>query len=187
MKKKMKRFDGGGYTGDDEIVKYRMGMTDTAKEEPKAEPAPSLSEDESGRGNVSPAAAEFNKDTGNEPSAPAKKAAAAAIKKTVAPVVKKADEEASATPKAAPTRQQKNAPKMIQDQPYKSKSGMTGNEAKTVLFGSSSNDSPRMRAAKRARDLNPDNRSMKAGGKVSSASSRADGIATKGKTRGKMC
>jgi hypothetical protein len=28
---------------------------------------------------------------------------------------------------------------------------------------------------------------MKSGGKVSSASSRADGIATKGKTRGKMC
>jgi len=28
MKKKMKRFDEGGYTGDDPIVKYRMGMID---------------------------------------------------------------------------------------------------------------------------------------------------------------
>ena len=39
---KMKRFDGGGYTGDDPIVKYRMGMIDakgndlTKKVEPKA-------------------------------------------------------------------------------------------------------------------------------------------------------
>ena len=32
---------------------------------------------------------------------------------------------------------------------------------------------------------NPNN--MKTGGKVSSASSRADGIAQRGKTRGKMC
>jgi hypothetical protein len=28
MKKKMKKFEEGGYTGDDEIVKYRMGMID---------------------------------------------------------------------------------------------------------------------------------------------------------------
>ena len=40
----MKRFDEGGYTGDDPIVKYRMGMIDakgndlTKKAEPKAEP-----------------------------------------------------------------------------------------------------------------------------------------------------
>ena len=44
MAKKMKRFDEGGYTGDDPIVKYRMGMIDTngndltKKYEPKAEP-----------------------------------------------------------------------------------------------------------------------------------------------------
>ena len=41
---KKKRFDGGGYTGDDPIVKYRMGMIDakgndlTKKVEPKVEP-----------------------------------------------------------------------------------------------------------------------------------------------------
>jgi hypothetical protein len=28
MKKKMRKFEDGGYTGDDEIVKYRMGMID---------------------------------------------------------------------------------------------------------------------------------------------------------------
>lgn len=38
MVKKMKRFDEGGYTGDDPIVKYRMGIKDKEKETP--EPAP---------------------------------------------------------------------------------------------------------------------------------------------------
>jgi hypothetical protein len=47
MAKKMKRFDEGGYTGDDPIVKYRMGMIDAKGNdltkkvkaaEPKAEP-----------------------------------------------------------------------------------------------------------------------------------------------------
>ena len=41
--------------------------------------------------------------------------------------------------------------------------------------------------AKVDEDLNAGASAMKRGGKVSSASSRADGIATKGKTRGKIC
>ena len=68
---KIKKFADGGYTGDDPIVKYRMGMTDAsgapttpAAAAPAAPvaPSPSAIEDESGRGNVSPAAAAFNKD-----------------------------------------------------------------------------------------------------------------------------
>jgi hypothetical protein len=38
-----------------------------------------------------------------------------------------------------------------------------------------------------AAEMRRETRGMKAGGSVSSASRRADGIATKGKTRGKMC
>lgn len=61
----------------------------------------------------------------------------------------------------------------------------TGVDLKKALFGGSS-DSPRMAAAKRSRAMDASNYSMKAGGKVSSASKRADGIAVKGKTRGRM-
>jgi hypothetical protein len=78
---KIKKYADGGYTGDDPIVKYRMGMTD-AQDNPTAPataptaspvaPSPSAIEDESGRGNVSPAAAAFNKDIpGAGPVAPA--------------------------------------------------------------------------------------------------------------------
>jgi hypothetical protein len=169
---KVRRYDEGGYTGDDEIVKYRMGMTD------KPSPSEPAIEDESDRGNVSPAAAEFNKDTGNEPSTP--KAAPKAVSK---PVSKK--ETSDSAPKdSAPTKQQKAAPTMVKDQPFKSKSGMTGSEAKKVLFGSSSNDSPRMKAAKRDQAMSG-NWSMKSGGKV--GPSRGDGIAQRGRTKGKYC
>lgn len=169
---KVKRYDEGGYTGDDEIVKYRMGMTD------KPSPSEPAIEDESDRGNVSPAAAEFNKDTGNEPSTP--KAAPKAVSKPV-PKEKTLD---SAPKASAPTKQQKAAPTMVKDQPFKSKSGMTGSEAKKVLFGSSSNDSPRMKAAKRDQAMSG-NWSMKSGGKV--GPSRGDGIAQRGRTKGKYC
>ena len=73
-----------------------------------------------------------------------------------------------------------SAPKMMRGETN------TGVDLKSALFGGSS-DSPRMRAAKRAQASDASNYSMKSGGKVSSASKRADGIATKGKTRGKMC
>ena len=43
-----------------------------------------------------------------------------------------------------------------------------------------------MKERKEKNSMAPTSASMKKGGKVSSASSRADGIATKGKTRGTM-
>jgi hypothetical protein len=61
-----------------------------------------------------------------------------------------------------------------------------GVDLKSALFGGSS-ESPRTRAAQRSRAMDASNYSMKSGGKVGSASKRADGIATKGKTRGKIC
>jgi hypothetical protein len=46
-------------------------------------------------------------------------------------------------------------------------------------------DAPRSSASTKKKPSNPYN--LKNGGKVASASSRADGIAQRGKTRGKMC
>jgi len=102
---------------------------------------------------------------------PAKKAVGKAITKAVA-------EE---KPAPAPSKQQKSAPAMIRG------SKSTGTDLKSALFGSSaSSDSPRTRAAKRDQAMTG-TYSMKSGGKVGSASKRADGIAQKGKTKGKMC
>ncbi len=67
---KIKKFADGGYTGDDPIVKYRMGMTD-AQGNPTAPapaapapvaPNPAMIEDESGRGNVTAAQQLFNQE-----------------------------------------------------------------------------------------------------------------------------
>ena len=182
MKKKVKRYDGGGdvYTGDDPIVKYRMGMTDKV-----SGPSESTIEDESNRGNISPAAAEFNKGTGNQSSAPAP----APTKKVVGKAIAKAAAEEKSEPKKAnPVQEAKDvvsakgasAPKMMRGETN------SGVDLKKALFGSSS-DSPRMRAAKRTQASDASNYSMKSGGKVGSASKRADGIAMKGKTRGKIC
>jgi hypothetical protein len=45
----------------------------------------------------------------------------------------------------------------------------------------------RKKADEYASELKRETRGKKAGGTIRSASSRADGIATKGKTRGKIC
>jgi hypothetical protein len=109
---------------------------------------------------------------GSEPSSTPK-----ATPKAAAP--KAAAKEEAAKPAAAPTKQQKNGPTMMRGDTN------TGVDLKKTLFGGSS-DSPRMRAAKRSQASNASNYSMKSGGKVGSASSRGDGIAMRGKTRGKI-
>jgi hypothetical protein len=58
----------------------------------------------------------------------------------------------------------------------------TGTDLKSAIFGGPS-ESPRMKAAKRAQAMDANNYSMKKGGKVKSASARADGCAIRGKTR----
>jgi len=184
MKKKMKRFEEGGYTGDDEIVKYRMGMTDKAKAKEEG-PSESTIEDESDRGNVSPAAAEFNKGlSGGESEKPVipKKAAAKLTPKAEPKAKPKAEAE---TPKKGAEKLRSelsisklSAPTMIRG------SKNTGTDLKSAIFGGSS-ESPRMKAAKRAQAMDASNYSMKKGGtvKAKSASARADGCAIRGKTR----
>jgi hypothetical protein len=185
MKKKMKKYGGGGdvYTGDDEIVKYRMGMTDK-KEEPKAETA----------------SRDFDSTDSETPSMdlPAKQETTVP-KKTAAKLTPKAE---APTPKAEPKAETKSyeektgfeakkakalegvdvkpeAPKERSPSQNKTNAGV---DLKKALFGGSS-ESPRMKAAKRAQAMDANNYSMKKGGKVKSASARADGCAIRGKTR----
>ena len=158
MKKKMKRYDGE----DGSVVE-----TDTDQGQNK-----SISDDVRSRA----MAAMANRDMdvgggGSTGSAPAKTTPKAAPKAETKPEPKK---------EAAPTKQQKAGPTMIRG------AKNTGMDLKSALFGSSS-DSPRMKAAKRDRAMDASNYSMKSGGKVGSASKRADGIASKGKTKGKWC
>jgi hypothetical protein len=161
MKKKMKHYDAGGdvYTGDDPIVKYRMGMTD--KEEPTN-------------------SRDFDASETTVPSMdlPAAKAMPTPTKKEVGKAITKAakEEKAESKPAPAPTKQQKAGPTMIRG------AKSTGTDLKSALFGGSS-ESPRMKAAKRDRAMDASNYSMKSGGKVGSASKRADGCAIRGKTR----
>jgi hypothetical protein len=72
-----------------------------------------------------------------------------------------------------------SAPKMIRGEKN------TGINLKDALSGPVS-ESPRMKAAKRAQAMDASNYSMKKGGSVSSASSRGDGCAVRGKTKGRM-
>ena len=99
MKKKMKRFEEGGYTGDDEIVKYRMGIKDKPKEEPKAETV----EDNDPYG-----AAKRETSADLDPYNAASKSATNAIpKKTAAKLTPKAE---APTPKAEPKAEPKAIP-----------------------------------------------------------------------------
>ena len=163
MKKKMKHYDGE----DGSVVE-----TDTTQGQNA-----SIGDDVRSRA----MAAMANRDMdvgggGSTSSAPAKKAAPKASKSSSWDDDSKVPSKSS----SAPTKQQKAGPTMIRG------AKNTGVDLKSALFGGSS-DSPRMKAAKRDRAMDASNYSMKSGGKVGSASKRADGIASKGKTRGKMC
>ena len=142
---KKKRFNGGGYTGDDPIVKYRMGMIDakgndlTKKVEPKAVPKKS----------------EFQTAEGE-------------------------NEMISKIPGIRERALAVNAPRFI----YKSNSkSITPDELvrKDIL-----NEFPNSNTKTLRYTSDYDDAGYKSGGKVKSASSRADGCAVRGKTKGKM-
>ena len=158
MNKKAKRYDDGGDVETDTAQGQNASIGDDVRSRAMAAMA-NRDMDIGGGGASTPT--------------PAKKAVGKAITKAAA--------EEKSESKAAPTKQQKSAPAIIRG------SKSTGTDLKSALFGSSaSSDSPRMRAAKRDQAMTG-TYSMKSGGKVSSASKRADGIAQKGKTKGKMC
>ena len=197
---KVKRYDEGGYTGDDEIVKYRMGMTD------KPSPSEPAIEDESDRGNVSPAAAEFNKDTGNEPSTP--KAAPKAVSKPVPKAAPKAEPKTAPATKPNPVQDTKDVvsgkgasvPKSFSDAGGSSKASSSKADLSSLGFKKPSDPLARfeqtgpkrseqnMPAKKKDSSSSTDysvGNAMRKGGKV--GPSRGDGIAQRGRTKGKYC
>jgi hypothetical protein len=64
---------------------------------------------------------------------------------------------------------------------------MIGRDEKTIKQDEEKLADTRRRAAGKFQKTNEGVYGMKKGGSVSSASKRADGIAQKGKTKGKMC
>jgi hypothetical protein len=208
MKKKMKKYEGGGdvYTGDDEIVKYRMGIKDKPKEEAKTETA----------------SRDFDSTDSETPSMnlPAKQETTVP-KKTAAKLTPKAE---APTPKVEPKAETKSYEEKTGFEAKKAKA-LEGTDVKTEapkerslprgqakategvssfiekskaqigqaardqeasykatqakMKESGSNMSPRMKAARASEK----SANMKSGGKVKSASARADGCAIRGKTR----
>ena len=155
----MRNFADGGYTGDDPIVKYRMGMID-AQGNDLTGPKESTIEDESGRGNISPNAAEFNKDI---PGAGSRAIEKTVVKTKVVPIKKPIGDDT--------INEDVKQKKPYINIPDKSSVGLRQFKSDAT--------SPMGRLFKKITG-------MKSGGSVSSASKRADGIAIKGKTRGRI-
>lgn len=164
MKKKIKKFNDGGYTGDDPIVKYRMGMID-AKGNDLTKPA--IQE---------PTSRDFDMTDSETPSMdlPALKSPKAVtktvVKTKVEPAAKKEETKAEKKPYI--------------DIPKDSSIGLRQFRSDGVspiekLFKSFSGKSQRTTAAEKK---------MAKGGsvKASSASKRGDGCAQRGKTKGRM-
>jgi hypothetical protein len=194
MKKKMKRFDGGGYTGDDEIVKYRMGMIDAkgndltkSKKETSVDTKQETSDDLDPYGAASkkPVAVEKTVvktkispsrdfDTTDSSVSEPKKNAVEDLKKIISPSMPKSFKESggNTTPKKSTT----SFPSIKFSLP----DPLAQFDAKGKRYsGRDTEDRKKGGAIKK----------MAMGGsvKVSSASKRADGIAQRGKTKGKMC
>ena len=154
MVKKIKKFVDGGYTGDDPIVKYRMGITDKPKDEYK-DNAPYKSDDQG--------------------LAPITKAESKAEQK-VETETKQGQNKMidDATRKLA---LYKNAPRFIAKGNPKS---ITSDRLvrKDIL-----NEFPNSKSGELVYRTDYDDAGYKKGGKVKSASARADGCAIRGKTR----
>lgn len=174
MKKKAKRYDEGGYTGDDPIVKYRMGMIDAQGNPIKKEE--SIKESTFGEQDEMP-----------ETSSP--KAVERTVVKTKVTPAKKSDWEDNAP---LPSSKKADAVKELKEvvragSMPKSFTAAGGNTKATKSTGEL--PSVRLRLPDPLARYDNKNWSMKSGGsvKTSSASKRADGIAQRGKTRGKIC
>lgn len=172
MKKKMRKFDNGGYTGDDEIVKYRMGMIDAQ-----------------GNDLTKPMSRDF--DVTDSEVTSMDLPAAKAPKSVERTVVKTKVEPAKSKEFKALTNKDEEGNKLPTDvkKPYiaipKNATGMQQYRSDA--------ESPverlfkRMMSSKSQRTVAAEKKMAKGGSvKVSSASKRADGCAQRGKTKGRM-
>jgi hypothetical protein len=167
MKKKMKRFDEGGYTGDDPIVKYRMGMIDAKGNDltkKASEPEPEF-ESKTGK----------NEDISADTRARAMK------------FVEKSDEAKKEVKPRSTTTARKVVAKAKESLPMPDYSN-----ADLDRMGMNDDLKAAPMAAKKKPYIDIPARSnigmrqfktMASGGSVKSASARADGCAVRGKTR----
>jgi len=180
MKKKIKRFEEGGYTGDDEIVKYRMGMIDAkgndltkSKKETVEDNDPYGATKKETSADLDPYNAASKSSTSETPKKATPKAESKPTPKAepkFTPLTNK-DEEGNKLPtdvKKPYIAIPKNAAGMQQ---YRSDAESPIGKLFKAITGSKSQ---RTTAAEKK---------MKSGGKVKSASARADGCAIRGKTR----
>jgi len=165
MAKKMKRFEEGGYTGDDEIVKYRMGMIDAKGNDLTKKPEPEF-ESKTGK----------NEAIGEDTRARAMKFVEKSdeVKKEVKPKAKTTARKVVAKAKTSlpmPDYSNEDLDRMGMNEDLKSARRFSPAAAAGVT------------PAKPAPGYMMKSMGYKSGGKVKSASSRADGCAIRGKTR----
>jgi hypothetical protein len=183
MKKKMKRFEEGGYTGDDEIVKYRMGMID-AKGNDLTKSKKETVEDNDPYG-----ATKKETSADLDPYNAASKSSTSETPKKTAP---------KATPTPAPKAEPKVATKSSSWEDDSKIPALKTNVTNRVKANPTYTAPPKMDAADRVKKEREKAASkktssytadhtmgnpMRSGGKVKSASARADGCAIRGKTR----
>ena len=208
MAKKMKRFDNGGYTGDDPIVKYRMGMIDAKGNDLTKKSSESAVEptfetktgenkmiDDSARERAMASLA--SKSESATPATPkaskstvkaVEKAAAKTEEKEETPVKKSAVQEA----KEAVVPKSMSMPKSFKEAGGNTKATKSTDKMPSMAVSIPDPLSGFDSKGRRMKGRETDDRrkggaiKMASGGKVSSASRRADGCAVKGKTRGRM-
>ena len=190
MKKKAKRFDDGGYTGDDPIVKYRMGMIDAKGNDLTKKPVEAKYSDES--------MGEFTtKANLDEPKAVER----TVVKTKVTPTSKSRDFDTTETevvkPKADALKKLRedigtgSMPKSFTAAGGNTKAVKSTASLPSIKFSMpdplANFDSRGKRYSGRDTDDRKKGGAIKKMSSGGSASSRADGIAKRGKTRGTIC
>lgn len=215
----MRKFADGGFTADQEkwlggadrtdpyiLARMRSAVPD------QAGPSESTIEDESGRGNISPNAAAFNKGTGNEPSVPVTKTVTqnkVSVTKPKStweddskiPDMPRAPETAAENKARMEVLTKKQALENVSPEDYVTPGGIlkgmfkriAGKGLKSYTTKEIADMTPKMigrESLKLGREplkigmkKGGSVKKMSSGGKVKSASSRADGCAIRGKTR----
>jgi hypothetical protein len=202
--KRMKKFEDGGYTGDDEIVKYRMGQikdpgidlfkltsgeAQEAKPVPlakKAEPAKPAETKPATPAEVKTTSEDIFDETGAKSKFKRNQETGELYTledtpKPVKPVAKKAASSSSANTSSAKTFVETKTKKPYEPyegnfrpyEPYEGNFKPSSSKAKTLQEKRDARETKRNSVVSK----------MASGGKVSSASKRADGCAVRGKTR----
>ena len=188
MAKKMKRFSAGGYEGDDPIVKYRMGMIDakgndlTKKSEPEFETKTGENEAINKDPGIRERAMKFIEKS-DEKSDEVKKEVKPKATTTARKVVAKADTKVSMNDMPENLRAPNyKAPSVVKTVSKEVTKPTPRSPGRMIKEESEYAMKPPMQD-KGERLMKTFGLNFKSGGKVKSASARADGCAIRGKTR----